>query len=220
MYDRIIIEVMCADSAGRKIITPLWGGKTTLTDYKIPWHTFHQVFTETLKPDWKKLRSPYLQCLKAILCNRFDDSVEFQQFCKVVAWFGPLIPVNDFFSRLKEVSSLPGFHGVLSEEKATQLTNKAFTSFDSKSTVYLYFLRNSDPLGGFTLLFVERKTNKLNQKRIERQLDGSLICYDISKGGGTPYPNFTQLNKTMISLYGLKKPVPESFFVTFFKNIK
>jgi len=145
--------MMCSDEDGRKIISQLWKSKAKTN--KIPFNDFQKVFTDILKPDFTKVKKIHIKCLQAALCDQFDDSVDFETFCKVVAWFGPVDPVDEFLHIIKEIITSSCFYGFLSLSKSINLVKSTWDSLKTKQVVYLYRFSNTD-MGGFVLTYIDK----------------------------------------------------------------
>lgn len=211
-YDQIVSDVMCVDMAGRKIIKQLWKGKNKAT--KVPFHDFQKAFTDLLKPDFSKLKKIHIKCFQAVLCDAFDDTVDFVRFCNVFAWFGPVQPVDIFLARIKDLLSKPYFHGSLALAKGTSLAKAHYDSLptNGKTTVYIYRFSNTD-MGGFVLTFVD-KEGDIHHKKIQRTLEGGFHCDDPK----LDFPDITSLHKAFSKIYKLRKCVPDSPFSILFKK--
>jgi len=210
-YDQIVTDVMCPDMAGRKIIKQLWKGKAKAA--KIPFHDFQKTFTDVLKPDFSKVKKIHIKCFQAVLCDAFDDTVAFERFCNVLAWFGPIQPVDEFLGRIKELLSRPYFHGFLSLAKGTNLVKAFYDSLKTKTTVYLYRFSNTD-MGGFVLTHVD-KDGDIHHKKIQRTLEGGFHCDDPKLA----FADIKHLHDAFTQIYKLKKHVPESPFGVLFQGV-
>jgi hypothetical protein len=61
---------------------------------------FEKTFTENLKIDFTKIKRAHVKAFTTVLCDAFDDTVTFERFARVVNWFAPLQPVDEFFGRV------------------------------------------------------------------------------------------------------------------------
>uniref|UniRef100_A0A6B2L2T9 Protein kinase domain-containing protein n=1 Tax=Arcella intermedia TaxID=1963864 RepID=A0A6B2L2T9_9EUKA len=201
-FDEVITDMMCADEDGKRVVAQLWKVKTKQT--KIPFHDFQTVFTDLLKPDFSKIKKIHIKCLQTILCDPFDDTVTFESFCKVISWFGPLEPMDEFLQCIREVITAPSFFGSLSLSKSTSLVKSTWEALKTKKKVFLYRFSNTD-MGGFVLTFMDKK-GELYHKKIQRTLRGTFHCED-------PYldcPSFSKLHNEFRMIFKLKKHVPGS----------
>lgn len=202
-YDQLITDVMCSDADGRKIIKHLWKGKTKQA--KVPFHDFDKVFTDRLKPDYTKVKKIHFKCFQAVLCDQYDDTVDFERFCNVVAWFGPLVPVDMFLQRIKDLLLQPHFHGFLSLNKGSNLVKQTWDHLKTKQVVYLYRFSNTD-MGGFVLTFLDKKGDQTHHKKVQRLPDGNYHCDDPKMD----FPGFAKVHSSFKKIFHLKTCVPGS----------
>jgi len=210
-YDQIVTEMMCADDDGRKVISQLWKAKSKTN--KVPFNDFQKVFTDLLKPDFSKVKKIHIKCFQAALCDQFDDSVDFETFCKVVAWFGPVDPVDEFLQSIKEIISSPCFYGFLSLSKSITLVKSTWESLKSKQSVYLYRFSNTD-MGGFVLTYMDKR-GEVHHKKIQRTSRGTYHCDEPP----LDCLSFAKLHKEFKQIYKLKKFVPGSPYGLIFTTL-
>lgn len=67
---------------------------------KVSYSDFEKIFTENLKIDFTKIKRAHVKAFTTVLCDTFDDTVTFERFARVVNWFAPLQPVDEFFGRV------------------------------------------------------------------------------------------------------------------------
>eukprot|EP01126_Amoeba_proteus_P039802 TRINITY_DN4216_c0_g1_i4.p2 TRINITY_DN4216_c0_g1~~TRINITY_DN4216_c0_g1_i4.p2 ORF type:complete len:206 (+),score=46.20 TRINITY_DN4216_c0_g1_i4:1650-2267(+) len=198
---------MCLDPTGRKLLKLLWGVKVLKRTHTVPYADLEKALSDLMRDaDPNDVKEIDIKCLKAILCDPFDDNVELQRCCQVINWFGPIKPYNQFFQNLRSLVILPGFFGFLSSAKGTELVEEYHAEVKGKFCVYLYRFSNTD-FGSFVLTFMD-KEGEIQHKKIERTGQG-LVCADNSNER-MQFSDFTKLHKTFKKNFKIKKPVPGS----------
>eukprot|EP01126_Amoeba_proteus_P039804 TRINITY_DN4216_c0_g2_i10.p1 TRINITY_DN4216_c0_g2~~TRINITY_DN4216_c0_g2_i10.p1 ORF type:complete len:680 (-),score=115.23 TRINITY_DN4216_c0_g2_i10:545-2584(-) len=100
-YDTVVSETMCLDPTGRKLLKLLWGVKVLKRTHTVPYADLEKALSDLMRDaDPNDVKEIDIKCLKAILCDPFDDNVELQRCCQVINWFGPIKPYNQFFQNV------------------------------------------------------------------------------------------------------------------------
>jgi len=212
-YDQVIIDLMCPDMAARRICKRLWRGKYIQKTTKVFYSDFERIFTESLKIDFTKVKRTHVKAFTTVLCDSFDDTITFERFARVVNWFGPLQPVDEFFGRIKELLSKSYFHGFVNAAKAEALVKSTWNQISgAKVSCYLYRFSATE-LGGFVLTYIDKNGN-IYHKKIQRTPRGFRLD-DLR----IEQPTFVRLHKACKTALKLRKHVPDSPYVGLFKKL-
>jgi serine/threonine protein kinase len=153
-------------------------------------------------------------CLCAVICDNFDDTITLERFCNAVNWFGPMYPVEKFLERIRDLLQKKWFHGFVNSNKAAQLLKTRWSS--TKQQYYLYRFSLSTP-GCFALTFIE-EDGTIVHKRISHSFNSSFVLMNNSPP--LDFPTIDLLHAGCVqdaNLLRSKKILPGSPFSSLFE---
>jgi serine/threonine protein kinase len=153
-------------------------------------------------------------CLCAVICDNFDDTITLERFCNAVNWFGPMYPVEKFLERIRDLLQKKWFHGFVNSNKAAQLLKTRWSS--TKQQYYLYRFSLSTP-GCFALTFIE-EDGTIVHKRISHSFNSSFVLMNNSPA--LDFLSIDQLHNGCLqdpNLLRAKKILPGSPFSSLFE---
>eukprot|EP00028_Trichosphaerium_sp_Am-I-7-wt_P012674 CAMPEP_0168518466 /NCGR_PEP_ID=MMETSP0405-20121227/6728_1 /TAXON_ID=498012 /ORGANISM="Trichosphaerium sp, Strain Am-I-7 wt" /LENGTH=901 /DNA_ID=CAMNT_0008538801 /DNA_START=84 /DNA_END=2789 /DNA_ORIENTATION=+ len=206
-YDTLMIDVLCTDPFAKRVAEAVWTGKRLSEN--VPFHYLLGMIKTSAGPLWH-VKKRDVKSLNAVLCNTFDDTVSFERFCYVMAWFAPVNPITDFFKRLTSMVAKESFHGFYSEEKAEARVKQLWESTSFKRATYVY--RFGTELGGFVLTYISRNGDVRHIRFVNHR--GKYIVKDLDAASDLEFDSITSLSKWFKSNLKLKRRLPDSPFIS------
>jgi len=117
---RELYQELCAAEIGDPLGSHLWKSYFDLRAI-VEWKMFLKAFCETTKVLPPTLDQLWVRCLMALLVTNENETVQVEEFAKVLGWFGPMSDVYGMLDRLTRLLSHRWFHGDVTAQQAEQL---------------------------------------------------------------------------------------------------
>lgn len=148
-FQQVLVDLMCPDPTARKIARSLWLGQETR---QVPYVDFERVFTQKAHIDLATASLCYRRCLCAMLCDPFENVVNFERFCTLVHYFGPVSPADRFLNAIVTLFEQPWFFGSVRVSVAKQMLLEQW--HQTKQAYYMFRFSDGSP-GSFSLFTID-----------------------------------------------------------------
>lgn len=199
----VLLALVCPDQIAAHIVTTLWKSGFYRKDRPVSVALFEKVLSEATNCPIEHVTPRSRNCLLALVSEEDTGLVSAPRFCRVVAWFGPLVPLENFMAELVTVLRQRWFHGFAS----TQAAEYRLRQHPAKNNYLVRFSLHQP--GAFIFSYVERgeDTPICHHLHILRSPEKGLTLEhaglsDIS------FPTVADLVKKCRSYFGLYKPPP------------
>lgn len=199
----VLLALLCPDTTAAHVVSTLWKSGFYRKDNGVSVALFEKALSEAANHPIETLAPRTRNCLLALCTDEDTGLVTAPRFCRVVAWFGPLLPLESMLGEIVSVLRQRWFHGFAS----TTAAEFRLRQQPGKCNFLVRFSLHQP--GAFLFSYVERGEENpiFHHLHILRTYDKGFTLEHAGLSD-TSFPNLAELVKKCRSYFGLYKPPP------------